>query len=308
MRAISPRSGAPSEGQEARTGRETNTPMPELPEVETVRAGLAEHLVEARIVRVQVFRRDLRQPVPQGFEEALTGLRVVEVARRAKYLLLHLESGNIVIIHLGMSGRLILREGGKYPIQKHDHLLITLADGRDLVFNDARRFGLVLLTRQEALGTHPLFAALGPEPLSNDFSAAYLAEKLAARSGPVKPALMDQKLVVGVGNIYACEALFRARVHPATPANRCAGQVDGLVKAIRDVLREAIASGGSTLRDYAKASGESGYFQHKFNVYGREKEPCLTCHTPVARMVQTGRSTFFCPSCQKLISMARRKG
>lgn len=281
--------------------------MPELPEVETVRAGLAEHLAGASVARVQVFRRDLRQSVPKDFEKAVTGQRVTDVARRAKYLLMHLEDGNVVIVHLGMSGRLILREGGKHPAQKHDHLLITLADGRELVFNDARRFGLVLLAGEEELkAAHPLFVGLGPEPLSSHFSAAYLAEKLGRRSGPIKPALMDQKLVVGVGNIYACEALYRAGVHPATAANRCAGQADALVRVIREVLREAIASGGSTLRNYAKASGESGYFQHKFSVYGRETEPCYTCHTPVARMLQAGRSTFFCPTCQKPISEPRR--
>lgn len=177
-----------------------------------------------------------------------------------------------------------------------------------MVFNDARRFGLMTLAEASALGTHPLFAALGPEPFSDMFSPAYLAEKLAQRRGPVKPVLMDQALVVGVGNIYASEALFRAGLHPQTPAHRCAPHAPALVEQVRAVLQEAIASGGSTLRDYAKASGESGYFQHKFQVYGREGAPCHACHSPVARITQAGRSTFFCPTCQEALRAGRRRG
>lgn len=282
--------------------------MPELPEVETVRAGLAEHITGCRITKVTVRRRDLRQPVPKEFEKALTGRRVISVVRRAKYLLLHLEGGEMVICHLGMSGRLIVRRMGEFPVQKHDHIVIELEDGREMIFNDARRFGLALLVREEELPAHPLFAALGPEPLSNDFSVSYLENCLAKSKSPVKMAIMDQKLVVGVGNIYVSEALFRAGLHPELPAHRCAEQAEALREAIRQVLSEAIASGGSTLRDYAKASGESGYFQHHFLVYGRENKPCSHCNSPVARITQAGRSSFFCPTCQPIKNTRRRRG
>jgi len=287
---------------------QTKNTMPELPEVETIRAGLAGHICGARISGVEVRRRDLRQPVPGNLESEMKGKRILAVTRRAKYLLLHLEGGNVCILHLGMSGRLILRAQGAYPPQKHDHVLLTLEDGREIIFNDARRFGLLLLTREEELLVHPLLRCLGPEPFSPAFSGDYLAQKLRERKGAIKPVLMDQALVVGVGNIYACEALFRAQLHPATPASQCAQKAKQLVNAIRDVLQEAIASGGSTLRDYAKASGESGYFQHKFRVYAREKASCVACHTPIARMVQGGRSTFFCPHCQAANPSPRRKG
>lgn len=273
--------------------------MPELPEVETVRSGLAQHITGALVARVNVIRSDLRQPVPKNFATEIQGRRIQKIARRAKYLLLHLDNESVIIIHLGMSGRLIVRSAGSYSPQKHDHLIFTLADGREIIFNDARRFGLVSVAKEAELEQHGYFSHLGPEPFSPEFSAAYLEEKLAARRGPIKPVLMDQALVVGVGNIYACEALFRVGLHPAMPAHTCVNRAADLVLAVQNVLREAIDSGGSTLRNYARASGESGYFQHKFQVYGREHKPCHVCGSGIMRLVQAGRSTFFCPCCQK---------
>ncbi len=305
---MSPRSGALSEGQEARTGRETKTPMPELPEVETVRAGLAQHIKGRSISLVAVHRRDLRVPVPAGLENHVKGRKITNVQRRAKYLLLSLEGGLVLVIHLGMSGRLIVRKAGHYEPQKHDHVLFSLEGGQEMVFNDARRFGLVTVVPESELLTHALFRSLGPEPFSDAFSTGYLAQKLAQRHGPLKPALMDQSLVVGVGNIYASEALYRARLHPALPAHKGVSRADALITEIRAVLQEAIDAGGSTLRNYAKASGESGYFQHKFSVYGREGTPCQRCNTLVTRITQAGRSTFFCASCQPPVCTPRRRG
>lgn len=282
--------------------------MPELPEVETVRAGLEQHIIGKRIARVEVRRRDLRVPVTVGFEQKVVGKCVLSVTRRAKYLLLHLENGCVIIAHLGMSGRLLLRPEGSVALQKHDHIILCFDDGQEMVFNDPRRFGLMLLVQEKELAAHPLFAGLGPEPLEVGFSPEYLAGALEKRTAPIKPTLMDQRVVVGVGNIYASEALFRVGLHPALPASACADKAKALVKAIRDVLNAAIASGGSTLRNYAKASGESGYFQHHFNVYGRENQLCYVCATPIQRITQTGRSTFFCPTCQPLQKQGRRRG
>lgn len=282
--------------------------MPELPEVETVRAGLEQHVRGACITSVKVYRRDLRLPVTKGLEKTIRSLRMTRIERRAKYLLIHLEQGWVLVVHLGMSGRLIVRPSGRFAHQTHDHLLFTLTGGQEMVFNDPRRFGLVVLIKEQTLPQHPLFRALGPEPLSEAFSSAYLAEALASRSAPIKTALMDQALVVGVGNIYASEALFRVGIHPQTPAKDCVAKASSLVQAIRDVLTAAIASGGSTLRNYAKASGESGYFQHAFKVYGREGEACLLCKDNVLRITQAGRSSFFCPTCQPLTKRPRRRG
>lgn len=274
--------------------------MPELPEVETVRRGLESQIVGEYIASAEVRCREFRLPVTEGLEREVGGKRVFSVTRRAKYLLLRLEGDLMIILHLGMSGRLIVRRQRSVAPHKHDHLVLYFGDGRELVLNDPRRFGLVLLTRwEEELAAHPFFAGLGVEPLAAEFSPEYLKSALAKRTAPVKPALMDQRVVVGVGNIYASEALFRAGLHPETPANVCADRTDALVTAIREVLEAAIAAGGSTLRNYAQASGESGYFQHHFNVYGREGQPCFTCAAPIRRIVQAGRATFFCPACQK---------
>ncbi len=282
--------------------------MPELPEVETVRRGLEQHLCGVCITSVKVYRRDLRLPVTKGLEKNVRGKPIARIDRRAKYLLIHLDQDEVLVVHLGMSGRLVLRSAGRSAHQTHDHVLFALDNGQEMVFNDPRRFGLVVRMKEEELAQHALFRALGPEPLSEAFSSEYLAAALASRSTPIKVALMDQSLVVGVGNIYASEALFRVGIHPQTPAKDCLAKVAVLVQAIREVLLAAIASGGSTLRNYAKASGESGYFQHEFKVYGREGEACFSCADRVLRITQAGRSSFFCPTCQPCVKPPRRQG
>jgi formamidopyrimidine-DNA glycosylase len=273
--------------------------MPELPEVETVRRGLDHALSGAVIERVELRREDLRSAFPKHFAKALTGRTIHSVERRAKYLLFRLDSGDVMIGHLGMSGRFLINLTKPKKFSKHDHLVIKLEDERYLIFNDARRFGLMTITSAKGMEKHPLFAHLGPEPLSKEFSDSYLKRKLEARQSAIKPSLMDQHLVVGIGNIYASEALFRAGISPKRPAADASGQASALRGAIQEVLEAAIESGGSSLRDFMNVGGESGYFQHTFYVYGREGKPCLVCSTPIKRIHQSGRSTFFCPKCQK---------
>ncbi len=273
--------------------------MPELPEVETVRRGLEPRLLGQRVARVETMRANLRRAFPPDLAQALDGAKILSVGRRAKYLLLGTDRGRTALVHLGMSGKLLLRPDRPEILDKHDHLLLTLEDGRVLVFNDARRFGLWALAETAELAAHPLLRHLGPEPLSDDFTVDSLFSALQKRGGPVKPALMDQKLVVGVGNIYASEALFRAHIHPETPANSLKkNQLSLLVASIRAVLEAAIASGGSTLRDYVRSDGDVGYFQHNFAVYGRAGQPCQVCATPIDQITQAGRSSFFCSICQ----------
>ena len=276
--------------------------MPELPEVETVCRGLAPHLEGRRLVHVEARRPDLRWPLPVDFAQRLQGRTVVALRRRAKYLLAELEDGTVLIAHLGMSGRMLITEGKPPALEKHDH--IVLATDRDIWvrFNDARRFGAMDLTTLEALETHKLLAGLGPEPLSNAFNGPALAAALAGRHTPIKAALLDQHVVAGIGNIYACEALYRANLSPKRLAHTVqGGRAERLATAVKQVLAEAIEAGGSTLRDYRQADGELGYFQHAFKVYGREGEACRTpdCGKPLRRLVQSGRSTFYCASCQR---------
>jgi formamidopyrimidine-DNA glycosylase len=273
--------------------------MPELPEVETVRRGLDHALAGAVIENVQLRRKNLRTAFPPRFAETLTGRQIKSVERRAKYLVFRLDSEDVVIAHLGMSGRFLINLTEPKKFSAHDHLIIRLEDGRTLVFNDARRFGLMTITNSKKVSTHPLFARLGPEPFEQEFSTSYLKDKLAARRSPIKPVLMDQHLVVGVGNIYASEALFDAGVNPKRMACDVADKASALVKSIHKVLSAAISSGGSSLRDFMGVDGNAGYFQHKFFVYDREGKPCLTCRTPIKMIRQSGRSTFFCPKCQK---------
>lgn len=274
--------------------------MPELPEVETVCRGLAAHLLNARIARVTVRRRDLRVPVPKHFEKVLEGRTLTGITRRAKYILLRFDATEVLVIHLGMSGRLLLHRGAAKQQQKHDHIVIGFGDGHTLIFNDARRFGLMTLIPEQALGHHALFKGLGPEPLSDDWSGTHLYDVFRGSRAPVKSVIMDQRRLVGVGNIYACEALFRAGIHPARAAYKVTkAEANKLASAIRKVLEEAIASGGSTLRDYVRSSGDTGYFQHHFKVYGRKNMPCTVCGEPVKTMRQSGRSTFFCARCQR---------
>lgn len=273
--------------------------MPELPEVETVRTGLEATLKGAIIERVSVRRADLRVPFPRGMAQALEGRKILHIGRRAKYLLFMLDSQDVLIVHLGMSGRFLLEEKLPPHFGKHDHVVFQLKDGRVLVFNDARRFGLMTLTKKSKLAIHPLFAGIGPEPLEQEFSPEYLSEALKKRKGPIKTAIMDQSLVAGVGNIYASEALFLAHIDPRTPAHKAAKHAEKLVAAVRQVLKAAIASGGSTLRDFLHITGYKGDFQHLFHVYGRGGKSCPVCDKNIAVIRQGGRSTFFCKTCQK---------
>ena len=283
--------------------------MPELPEVETVRRGLQPVLEGRRITRAQVNRPDLRWPFPAGMAERLTGARIERLRRRSKYLLADLDTGETLLMHLGMSGRMLISGvtlGGFHYAhsapQKHDHVVLEVEGGGRVTFNDPRRFGAMDLVATGAAEAHPLLAGLGPEPLGNGFSEAYLVERLKGRRTPMKAALLDQRIVAGLGNIYVCEALHRAGVSPLRQAGRTsAARIAALVPVIREVLTEALASGGSSLRDYRQADGELGYFQHSFRVYDREGAPCPTpgCGGTVRRTVQSGRSTFWCPGCQR---------
>ncbi len=276
--------------------------MPELPEVETVCRGLALKLEGRRLVRVEQNRPDLRVPLPQDFVRRLTGRRIERIRRRAKYILMDLDGPDILVIHLGMSGRVILGHVPEGEAGLHEHVRFIADDGTTATYKDHRRFGLMALVAADALDAHPMFADLGPEPLGNGFSAAVLSAALAGRKTPIKSALLDQTVVSGLGNIYVCEALYRAGISPRRLAQSVAGaRAERLVPAIREVLTEAIAAGGSTLRDYVQTDGELGYFQKAFAVYGREGEPCpgCTCKASVERVVQAGRSTFFCAHKQR---------
>ena len=287
--------------------------MPELPEVETVRRGLDPVMAGRTIIRATVNRPDLRWPLPDRMAERLTGRRVLALRRRSKYILADLSSGETLIIHLGMSGRILVTQGdataqpGRFhhartAPEKHDHVVLETEGGARITFNDARRFGAMDLWPTADLDHHRLLAGIGPEPLGNAFDEPYLVARLAGRATPVKAALLDQRLVAGLGNIYVCEVLHRTGISPLRKAGRISvARAARLVPAIRAVLSEAIAAGGSTLRDYVQADGELGYFQHAFRVYGREGEPCLTpgCGGTIRRVLQSGRSSFYCPHCQR---------
>ncbi|MFT4160044.1 bifunctional DNA-formamidopyrimidine glycosylase/DNA-(apurinic or apyrimidinic site) lyase [Shinella sp.] len=296
--------------------------MPELPEVETVRRGLAPVMEGARIRRAELRRPDLRFPFPPAFSEALEGRRIVSLGRRAKYLLIDIEGGDVVIAHLGMSGSFRVEGApeaetpGDFQIPRskdtrHDHVVFHLetAEGeRRVVYNDPRRFGFMDLARREDLAAHAFFRDLGEEPTGNTLDADYIAAKFRGRQAPLKAALLDQKNIAGLGNIYVCEALWRAHLSPerlagtlVTAAGKPKKELVLLTEAIRQVIADAIEAGGSTLRDHIRADGSLGYFQHSFSVYDREKEPCRTpgCTGTIGRIVQSGRSTFHCAVCQK---------
>lgn len=308
-----------------RAVQSTRALMPELPEVEIVRRGLEPVLVGRRLSRVEARRPDLRFPLPEQFAERLKGWEVLQLGRRAKYLLARLSSGEVLVMHMGMSGRFTIghhrrdRPGaagkgaiGTYTYMgpadpKHDHVVLETDDGTTITYNDPRRFGFMLLVPQDEIDAHALFKNLGVEPLGNELSPDYMAAKARGRKTDLKAFLMDQRIVAGLGNIYVCEALFRAGISPtrraATLTTRNGApteRADRLVTAIRAVLSDAIAAGGSTLRDYRKADGSLGEFQHSFLVYGREGEPCVRpgCRGIVQRSVQGGRSTFYCRACQ----------
>jgi formamidopyrimidine-DNA glycosylase len=277
--------------------------MPELPEVETVRRGLAPVLEGATIKKAITRREGLRFPFPEDFDTRLEGNKIERLRRRSKYILMDCSDGLVVILHLGMSGKVTIYKDGETPeIGKHDHVSLITERGDHIVYTDPRRFGIITFTDIDSESTHALLKNIGPEPLGNEFNASVMDEGLHGKKSTIKAALLDQKLVAGLGNIYVCEALWRAGISP----KRLAGSVKGkraaqLVPIIRDILKDAIAAGGSTLKDYAQVDGELGYFQHTFNVYGREGEPCCTegCDGTVSRIVQSNRSTFFCPKCQK---------
>ena len=280
--------------------------MPELPEVETVRRGLEPVLSGRRIERMDIRRRDLRQPIPVGLEADVTGRRIESLARRAKFLLMHLEGGDSLIVHLGMSGRFRIFYGPPPTTETHDHVLFAVEGDATVVFNDPRRFGMIVPARTDGIDSHPCLAGLGPEPLGPAFDAGVLAASLAKRKSPIKTTLLDQSVVAGLGNIYVCEALFRAGISPRRRADTIGPRKTfRLAAAIREVLIEAIAAGGSSLRDHRQPSGELGYFQHRFAVYDRAGERCPDCDCDIAasggirRIVQAGRSTFYCARRQR---------
>jgi formamidopyrimidine-DNA glycosylase len=291
--------------------------MPELPEVETVRVGLAPAMEGLRFTKVEVRRRDLRWPLPKDFAKRLEGQKVLGLGRRAKYLLADLTSGDVLLMHLGMSGSFRLRRNGQKVLgdpryfeiakdEKHDHVVFHMSNGATITFNDPRRFGSMKIVPRAKLENEPLLRGLGPEPLGNEFDAAMLAKACACKKTSLKAALSDQRVVAGLGNIYVCEALFRARLSPKRQASTIADRNEkpnerahALVDAIKATLHDAIKAGGSSLRDHRRTDGSLGDFQHNFKVYDREGEPCPGCKAKIKRIVQTGRSTFYCPSCQK---------
>ena len=294
--------------------------MPELPEVETVRLGLAPVLVGNSFRCVEQRRGDLRFPLPKHFAQRLQGRTVDALDRRAKYLLARLDDGEVLVMHLGMTGRFSIDQAngksldlGEFadeqkPAPKHEHIVFHLADGTAIRYSDTRRFGLMDLIPGATLPAHALFKGLGIEPLGPGFTAEWLGSRLKGKATSIKAALIDQRLIAGIGNIYACEALFRAGISPmrlagalATKTGKPTKAIDALVRSVKSVLGEAIKAGGSTLRDYARADGRLGRFQHSFKVYGREGKPCRKkgCRGTVRRIVQSGRSTFYCPNCQR---------
>ncbi|MAN80444.1 MAG: DNA-formamidopyrimidine glycosylase [Rhodospirillaceae bacterium] len=276
--------------------------MPELPEVETVRRGLMPAMQGKRLDAVIPRRADLRFPLPDGFGQRLTGRTVVDIRRRAKFLMIDLDGPDVLIAHLGMSGSFRLGAHA-FPEEKHDHVIFKMSGGGEVHYNDPRRFGFMDLWAAADLASYPMLAKLGPEPLDDDaFNGKALAARLKGRKTPIKVALLDQKVVAGVGNIYACEALYRAGISPKRLAHTVqGGRAEKLAQAVKAVLKDAIASGGSSLRDHIRPDGELGYFQHSFDVYGRTGEPCRHdgCGGPVQQIPQAGRSTFYCPRCQR---------
>ncbi len=286
--------------------------MPELPEVETVRRGLEPAMVGARLIAIEQRRPDLRFPFPERFTERLTGRRIEALRRRAKYLIADLDGAEILVMHLGMSGSFRVEQAcGPIPSAStknslHDHVSFNLSTGARIVYNDPRRFGFMQLIPRPEFSTHPLFKNIGIEPLGDALDGQALARLFAANSNSLKAALLDQSLIAGLGNIYVCEALHRAGLSPRRAAGSLARKDGGpskratlLARVIREVLEEAVAAGGSSLRNHRKTDGALGYFQHSFRVYGREHEPCARCGVMVGRITQSGRATFYCGGCQR---------
>lgn len=294
--------------------------MPELPEVETVRRGLEPVLVGNEFARVEQRRPDLRFPLPKRFGERLQGRKIEALDRRAKYLLARLDDGEVLVMHLGMTGRFAIDKAngtaappGRFaapqrPVPKHEHIVFHLGDGSAIRYSDVRRFGIMDLVPAATLDSHALFKGLGVEPLGDDLTSEWLAGKLKGKATSIKAALLDQRLIAGLGNIYACEALHRARLSPlklagtlTTKSGKPTKKTEALVEGIKAVLQSAIKAGGSSLRDYRHTDGRLGRFQHRFKVYGRAGKPCTRtgCGGIIRRVVQSGRSTFFCPTCQR---------
>lgn len=274
--------------------------MPELPEIETICQELRLHILNKVVLNVKRLTKfNLRQPVPLDIEQRLVNVKIIEIIRRAKYIQIFLSNDLVLIIHLGMSGKFLLKEQS-YLISKHDHFLINLSDGRKLIYHDPRRFGLIDLVKKEDLPNYLLYKRLGIEPFSDEFTPQYLAKLLSNKKQPIKLTLMDNANIVGVGNIYAAESLFLSALLPTRVSSSLnANEIYLLHKNIIYILQESIKKGGSTLKDYAKVSGESGYFQNSFKVYGRAAQECLVCGGVIMKIIQAGRSSFYCPHCQK---------
>ena len=275
--------------------------MPELPEVETVMRGMQPALEGKKLINIEARCDSLRWPIPNNFADRLRGRRVINIARRAKYILWYLDDETVMILHLWMSGRVSITAKRPSKIEKHDHLIFTTEEGAVIRFNDARRFGMVDLSTSGSIFQHKLLRQIGPEPLSNDFNELSLKEMLRGKKTTIKNALLDQRVVAGLGNIYVCESLFRSNISPKRLALNVKGErLKALSLNIREVLNEAILAGGSSLRDHAQTNGDIGYFQHNFMVYGREGQACKKngCGNKVNRIIQSGRSTFYCTKCQ----------
>jgi formamidopyrimidine-DNA glycosylase len=275
--------------------------MPELPEVETVVRGLHKNIIGKKITDIQQSNKRLRIEYPANLHQVLINQKISEVIRRSKYILIKfIDNPHILVIHLGMSGKILFSTLEDYEAKKHDHFILYLDNNDLMIFNDARRFGLVTLVEEGNIEDHKLFKSLGPEPFSDGFNEKYLSQKLEGKTISIKQAIMDANIVVGVGNIYASESLFRTGINPKKPAGKVSSKrLAELIKNIRIVLQEAINSGGSTLRDYVRSDGEIGYFQHNFKVYNKANQPCVICGSNIKKIVQQGRSTYYCGKCQK---------
>lgn len=277
--------------------------MPELPEVETVRRGLVPAMEGQTIASTRLFRPNLRCPFPEGFTQKAKNTKILSLGRRAKYIIATLDSGIAIIMHLGMTGSFRIKTPNEFDasdLTKHDHLLFEMKNGTVVIYNDPRRFGFIDLWMSSDLENYPRLIELGPEPLTKEFNVDTLRANLANKKTPIKSALLDQKVVAGLGNIYVCEALFLSGISPLRLANTVnKRKTPMLVEAINVTIQAAIDSGGSTLRNFSHADGTMGYFQHKFNVYDKEGHPCITCSRPIKRIVQSGRSTFYCTNCQR---------
>ncbi len=274
--------------------------MPELPEVETVKSGLEQNVIGKKISNVNISNKNLRFPFPDNFISNLTNNKITLVTRRARYLLIHLDSKQILLVHLGMSGKLNYFSTFPKSTKKHDHVFINFDDNSGLIYNDTRRFGFVDLVDEGKINSHKMIKDLGPEPLMEDFNSNYLAKILKNKSMNIKTTMMDNKIVVGVGNIYINESLFLSGISPLKPSNKLSlSQIDLLIKNIKGILQKAIKAGGSTLRDYVDLKGDVGEFQFDFKVYARDNENCFDCSSFIKRVKQNGRSSFYCPKCQK---------